>query len=100
MPRLVIATLFLVLFVGSCYPLFAESQQMEVVTGLLEDLDLKAGKGRIRTDLGKPLFFQVAKPELFGDISVAEHISVQLDEQGRAVKVIDVPPPDLKHPLQ
>ena len=100
MPRLVTATVFLILFVGPCYPHFAESQQTEIVTGVLEDLDLKAGKGRIRTDLGKPLFFQVAKPELFKDITVGEHISVQLDEQGRAVKVIDVPPPELKHPLQ
>lgn len=80
----------------------SEARQQEggenVVTGILEDLDLTRLKGRLKTDLGKPIFFQVSKPELFERISVGQHVTVQLDQEGRAIKVIDVPVPELKHP--
>lgn len=72
----------------------------DIVTGILEELDLTTLKGKIRTDLGKPIFFEVPKPELFKELTVGERITIQMDDQGKAVKVIDVAAPELKHPLQ
>lgn len=76
------------------------ASQPDVVTGVLEELDLTSSKGKIRTDLGKPIFFEVAKPELFQGLTVGERITIQVDDQGRAIKVMDVPAPELKQPLQ
>jgi hypothetical protein len=74
--------------------------QPDVVTGVLEELDLTSSKGKIRTDLGKPLFFEVVKPELFKGLTVGERITIQVDDQGRAIKVMEVTAPELKQPLQ
>jgi hypothetical protein len=76
-----------------------EADQVHIVTGVLEELDLDKAKGKIRTDLGKPIFFQVVKPELFKQLVVGERITVQLDHQGRAIKVMDVAAPELIKPL-
>lgn len=70
-----------------------------VVTGTLEELDLAQLKGRLKTDLGKPIFFTVVKPQLFERLSVGEHVTIQLDEEGHAIKVIDTSVPELKQPL-
>lgn len=76
----------------------AGDQSGMVVTGTLEELDLTRMKGMLKTDLGKPIFFQVAKPQLFERLSVGEKVTIQLDQEGRATKVIDVPVPELKQP--
>ncbi|MGQ0811901.1 MAG: hypothetical protein ACT4OO_11855 [Nitrospiraceae bacterium] len=73
----------------------ADAQKTHVVTGILQELDLTRMKGLLKTDLGKPIFFEVTKPELFKNRSVGERVSIQLDEQGRAAKVIDVPVAEL-----
>lgn len=70
-----------------------------VITGTLEELDLARMKGRLKTDLGKPIFFTVVKPQLFERLSVGQHVTIQLDPEGRATKVMDTPVPELKHPL-
>jgi hypothetical protein len=77
------------------------SQHSEnVVTGTLEELDLKKLKGRLKTDVGKPSYFQVCKPDLFERLRVGQQVTVQLDQEGRATKVIDTPVPELKQPMK
>jgi hypothetical protein len=71
-----------------------------VVTGTLEELDLTRMKGMLKTDLGKPIFFQVVEPQLFERLSVGQKVTIQLDQEGRATKVIDTPVPELKQPIQ
>lgn len=66
-----------------------------VVSGTLEMLDMDAYKGRLRSDLGRPIFFDFIDPTPFRKLTIGERITVQLDEAGRAVKVIEHPPPDL-----
>jgi hypothetical protein len=80
-------------------PALAQVDRLEPVTGVLDQLDLVQGKGRITTDLGKPIFFEVVKPELFQPLTVGQRITVELDAEGRAVKVIAVPPPELDKPV-
>jgi hypothetical protein len=74
-------------------------EDRNVVTGTLEELDLTRMKGSMKTDLGKPIFFEVTKPELFKGRSVGERVTIQLDDQGRATKVIDALVPEMKKPL-
>ena len=77
-----------------------ESEQSGmVVSGTLEELDLTRMKGMLKTDLGKPIFFQVTKPQLFERLSVGQKVTIQVDQEGRATKVIDTPVPELKQPL-
>ncbi len=66
-----------------------ETRPSHIVTGTLAMLDLAAGKGMLKTDLGKPVFFEVTRPELFSRITVGDRLTVQLDEQGRTVKVME-----------
>ena len=78
----------------------AGDQSGMVVTGTLEELDLTRMKGMLKTDLGKPIFFQLAKPQLFERLSVGQKVTIQLDQDGRATKVMDMPVPELKPPPQ
>ena len=75
-----------------------QEQHRNTVTGVLERLDLDHGKGELRTDLGKPIFFHVAQPELFQRLTVGKRVTIELDAAGRAVKVIAVPAPELEQP--
>ena len=85
---------------GEAMPAETREQQPDIVSGMLEELDLSQMKGKIKTDLGKPVFFDVIKPELFKGLTVGEHVTIQVDDYGRAIKVIDTPVPELKEPLQ
>jgi hypothetical protein len=68
------------------------------VTGTLTMLDLSAGKGMLKTDLGKPIFFDVGRPEHFTRLSIGDRVTVQLDEEGRTIKVIEATPAELHEP--
>lgn len=59
-----------------------------VVTGTLMKLDLAGMKGEIDTDLGYPIFFVITKPQLFKDLSVGTLVTIAVDNQGDASKVI------------
>ncbi|HSA85923.1 MAG TPA: hypothetical protein VLE46_07060 [Nitrospira sp.] len=69
-----------------------------VVSGTLDQLDFDSGKGLLKTDLGKPVFFDMAKPELFRRLSLGQRVTIGMDEQGKAVKVMEVPPVELPVP--
>jgi cold shock CspA family protein len=69
-----------------------------VVTGTLAMIDLNTGKGMIKTDLGKPIFFQISRPDQFSHLSIGNVVTIQLDEEGRAVKVIEAVPSELPPP--
>jgi len=68
------------------------------ITGALANLDMSAGRGMLLTDLGKPVFFRVGQPEFFAHVSIGDRITVQLDEEGRAVKVIEALPAEIHEP--
>jgi cold shock CspA family protein len=69
-----------------------------VVTGTLDQLDFNSGKGLLKTDLGKPIFFQIVRPELFRRLSVGQRVTIGVDEQGQAIKVMEIPPVELPSP--
>lgn len=73
-------------------------QSHHVVTGILDQLDFETGKGLLRTDLDKPVFFQIVRPELFRGLSVGQRVTIGMNEQGQAVKVMEIPPVELPVP--
>ena len=68
---------------------------LHLVSGTLLKLDLTAGRGLLRTDLGRPIYFDVPKAYLFENVIVGARIALRLDEEGRAVRVMDTAIPDL-----
>jgi hypothetical protein len=68
------------------------------VSGTLAKLDISAGKGMLMTDLEKPIFFRIDRPELFERMSIGDRVTMQLDEDGRVVKVIETLPAELHEP--
>jgi hypothetical protein len=62
---------------------------LHLVSGTLLKLDLLNGRGLLRTDLGRPIYFEVPKAYLFENVIVGARIALRLDEEGRAVRVMD-----------
>jgi hypothetical protein len=75
----------------------AEDQENELllVSGILLKLDLQNRRGLLTTDLGRPIYFEVPKAYLFENVTIGARISLRLDEDGRALKVMDTSIPDL-----
>jgi len=69
-----------------------------VVSGTLDQLDFSTRKGLLKTDLGKPVFFEMVRPELFKRFSVGQRVTIEINEQGQAAKVIETPPVELPNP--
>ena len=72
-----------------------DGSSLHLVSGTLLKLDLATGRGLLRTDLGRPIYFDVPKAYLFENVIVGARIALRLDEEGRAVKVMDTSIPDL-----
>jgi hypothetical protein len=68
---------------------------LHLVSGTLLKLDLATGRGLLRTDLGRPIYFDVPNAYLFENVIVGARIALRLDEEGRAVKVMDTSIPDV-----
>ena len=90
------------------FPISVRSQPLQIaleqpraqlqVTGTLAKLDLVAGKGMLMTDLEKPIFFRLDRPELFERLSIGDRVTMELDEDGRVVKVIETLPAEIHEP--
>lgn len=73
-------------------------QPVHTITGTLALLDISTGKGMLKTDLDKPVFFEVSRPEHFAGMSIGDRVTVQLDDEGRTVKVIEALPAEVHEP--
>ena len=74
--------------------------RLHLVSGTLSKLDLTSGRGLLTTDLGRPIHFEVPKAYLFENVTVGARIALQLDDYGRAVKVMDTAIPDVIMPSE
>jgi hypothetical protein len=66
-----------------------DDDQATVISGTLVKLDLDTFRGLLTTDLGRPVFFDIPKAYLFENVTQGARITLQLDDQGRAIKVMD-----------
>jgi hypothetical protein len=71
---------------------------LHLVSGTLLKLDLSNGRGLLKTDLGRPIYFDVPNAYLFENVIVGARIALRLDEEGRAIKVMDTSIPDVVVP--
>ncbi|MGC4097046.1 MAG: hypothetical protein QM706_08015 [Nitrospira sp.] len=71
----------------------------QVVTGTLTTLDFKTGKGLVQDEMGKPVYFEIVRPDIFRTFSIGQHVSIGLNEKGQAIKVMETPPIELPAPL-
>ena len=69
--------------------------ELHLVSGILLKLDLKNNRGLLTNDLGGPVYFEVPNAYLFENVTVGARISLRLDEEGRALKVMDTSVPDV-----
>lgn len=74
------------------------AEDHEVVSGVLRSLNLPEKRGVIATDLGTQVPFEITKPELFINLSVGQRVTLKLDKQGRALRVMDNAAPELPPP--
>ena len=98
-----------ILFASLVFPITGQSEEVLValeqppaqleVTGTLAKLDISAGKGMLLTDLEKPIFFRLDRPELFERLSIGDRVTMQLDDDGRVLKVIETLPAEVHEPL-
>lgn len=80
-------------------PVHAETaEDYDTVSGTLGMVNVAEKKGTLTTDVGKEVAFQIVKPELFINLSVGQRITLKLDKQGRAVRVMDNASPELPPP--
>jgi hypothetical protein len=76
----------------------AKDEQLNVVTGTLQELDVAKKSGTIKTDVGTIVGFTMKSPDLFKGLSVGERVSVRLDEKGQVIKVMETTIPELPGP--
>jgi hypothetical protein len=72
-----------------------EASKPYEVAGTLSALDFSSGRGTIRTDLGKPIYLEVKKPDLIRNLSVGDRVTIQLNEDGQVDKIMGASVPDL-----
>ncbi len=74
------------------------AEEYDTVSGRLSMVNVAEKKGTLATDIGKEIAFQIVKPELFLNLSVGQRVTLKLDKQGRAVRVMDTAAPELPPP--
>lgn len=72
-----------------------EASKPYEVAGTLSALDLASGRGIIRTDLGKPIYLEVRKPDLVRSLSVGDRVTIQVNEDGQVDKIMGESVPEL-----
>jgi hypothetical protein len=70
----------------------------QTVTGILTTLDMSAGNGMLKTDLNKTIFFKMSRPDLFEHLSIGDRVTMQIDDEGRTMKVIKASPAEVHEP--
>ena len=86
------------LLAQSAEPTIETPTSHHTVTGTLTVLDMSAGKGMLKTDLEKPIFFRIDQPSLFGHLSIGDRVTMQIDNEGHALKVIKALPAEVHEP--
>lgn len=87
-------------------PMAAEADELiqgeasQVVSGTLTHVDLVGMKGALSTDLGQSIFFDITKPQLFEHLSLGSRVTIELNSEGEADRVVGASMADLLEPDQ
>ncbi|MDO9119281.1 MAG: hypothetical protein Q7U39_15070 [Nitrospira sp.] len=80
----------------------SNGEQGEVVTGVLTEYDKTEMHASVQTDVERVervVRVKVINQELFQRLSIGTRISVRINDRGEALKVIEVPLPELQTPV-
>lgn len=96
--------LMVVLILGGGASTYASSseradQTSQTFSGTVEEVNTTTMKILVKTDIGKSVAVEVSKPELLKDLGLGDRITVQVNEQGKATKIMkNTVIPELKAP--
>jgi hypothetical protein len=76
----------------------ADQSSAEVFSGTIEEVDQTLHKVIVKTDIGREVAFPVKRPELLSGLTKGERVTVQLDDEHTAIKIMKDAIPELKHP--
>lgn len=65
-------------------------RSQHIFTGILEEADPISAKGKVRTSWGRPVIIEMEQPELLREVGPGTPVTVQLDGEGRAGRLIKV----------
>lgn len=71
----------------------------EVVSGVLESVNLESNTVRIRNALDQPILLKFIKPHLLENITPGERVTVVINEHHEIIKLIETPIPELRAPM-
>ena len=75
-------------------------QTSQEFSGTVEEVNATTMKILVKTDIGKSVAVEVSKPELLKDLGLGDRITVQVNEQGKATKIMkNTVIPELKAPV-
>lgn len=77
-----------------------QGEQVQVVSGTLTQLDLVGMKGALNTDLGHPILFDITKPQLFEHLSLGSRVTIEMNSEGEADRVVGASMVDMLEPIQ
>ncbi|MGE0645988.1 MAG: hypothetical protein AB7P24_20230 [Nitrospira sp.] len=79
-------------------PIGSRAEQGDVVSGVLESVNLESNTIQIRNSLDQPIFLKLTKPHLLENITPGERVTVVVNEQHEIIKLIETPIPELSPP--
>ena len=76
----------------------AAERKSAFASGTIEAIDAKLMTIKLKTDTGKGLVLKVAKPDLLQELTVGDRVTVELDGDGKAKKIMKSALPELPPP--
>ena len=70
----------------------------DIVSGVLESVNLESNTVRIRNSLDQPIFLKIKKPHLLENVTPGEHVTVVVNKHHEIIKLIETPIPELPPP--
>ncbi len=82
----------------SMVPHSAATEPDQMVSGVLESVNMESNTVQIRNSLDQPIFLKITKPHLLQGITPGERVTVVVNEQHEIIKLIETPIPELPPP--
>lgn len=94
----VVASLFSLLLLMLTHPSGSSAEKREVVSGVLESVNMQSNTVQLRNALDQPIFLKITKPHLLENVTPGERVTVVVNEQHEIIKLIETPIPELPPP--
>ena len=93
-----VASLLSLLILMLTHPAESSAEKREVVSGVLESVNVQSNTVQLRNALDQPIFLKITKPHLLENVTPGERVTVVVNEQHEIIKLIETPIPELPPP--